>query len=159
MRRIKIVAAGKIKDRALAEMIGEYVKRLGKFCSLEIIETQDESVPAFAGAETIQKHLRVEAERLLDRIKPGAYVISLDISGKEPDSPALAKMIDGLAATAAELVFVIGGSHGLHREVLNRSNYVMSLSKLTFPHQLARLILLEQLFRSFKIINNETYHK
>lgn len=159
MQKVRILAVGGLKERALAELAGEYVKRLGKYCSLEISEVRDESISARESEAGVQKGLLAEAGRLLERLKPESYVIALDMRGKAPGSPELAAIIDSLAGKRAETVFVIGGSHGLHRGVLARADYILSMSNLTFPHQLARLILLEQLYRSYKIINRETYHK
>ena len=159
MQKIKIIAVGKLREQALTQLTGEYIKRLGKFCSIEVIEVADESGPARENGPEIQRRLLVEATRILDRLKSGAYIIALDMAGNAPDSVELSKKIGSLAGLYSEVVYIIGGSHGLHGDVLKRSDYILSLSHLTFPHQLTRLILLEQIYRSYKIINNETYHK
>jgi 23S rRNA (pseudouridine1915-N3)-methyltransferase len=159
MLKIKIIAVGKIKEPALSELIAEYVKRLGKYCAIDIIEVPDESVSARESEAVITRRRLNEAERILERLRAGAYVIALDIRGESPDSLELSKKIETLTGQYQEIIFIIGGSHGLHRDVLTRSKYILSMSNFTFPHQLARLILLEQLYRSFKILNNETYHK
>ena len=159
MLKINIVAVGKIKERALSMMIGEYSKRLGRYCALRIIEAPDESVSARESEASIQRHLSDEAGRVLGLLRADAYIVALDIKGNPIDSIGLAQKLGALAGRYPEITFIIGGSHGLHPDVLSRSDYVLSMSELTFPHQLARLILLEQLYRSFKIINNETYHK
>ena len=159
MLKIKIIAVGKLGERALSALTGEYAKRLGRYCSLDIIEVMDESVSARDSEALIIRRLSSEAGRVLERIRADAYVVALDIKGESIDSVELSKKINALAGLYPEVAFVIGGSHGLHPDVLTRSDYILSLSRLTFPHQLARLILLEQLYRSFKILNNETYHK
>ena len=159
MLRIKIVAVGKLKERALTETADDYAKRLSRYCSIEIIEVADESISAHESNAVIVRRLGDEARRVLDRVKAGAYVVALDMSGDAPDSVGFSKQLASLSGLYPEIVFIIGGSHGLHADVLARADYVLSLSKLTFPHRLARLILLEQLYRAFKIINGETYHK
>jgi len=159
MQKIRIVAIGKLKEKALAELAGEYIKRLGRYCTLEIIELQDESVPANESDAGVMKSLHIEAVRIFEKLRPGAYTIALDMRGKAPDSETFAGMLQSLANTHPEIEIIIGGSHGLHHEVLARAGYIMSMSNLTFSHQLARVIILEQLYRAHKIINNETYHK
>jgi len=159
MIKIKVVAAGRIKERALSELIGEYAKRLSKYCTLTIVEVPDESVAARESEADVRRGLLAESGRLLGRIAAGEYVIALDIKGDATDSPGFSKMLNDLAARHSALAFVIGGSNGLHPDVISRADRALSLSRLTFPHQLARLILLEQIYRAFKINNNETYHK
>ena len=163
MHKIKIIAVGKIKERPLTELFGEYIKRLGRYCSLDIIEVLDESVSAHENAADIQKHLRAEADRLLERLRSvariGAYKIALDIKGHSLDSINFASKLNYLVDHFQEIIFIIGGSHGLHNNVLSYADYTFSMSELTFPHQLARLILVEQIYRAYKIIGNETYHK
>lgn len=159
MLKIKIIATGKIKEPALGAMIGEYVKRLGKYCTLGIIEVHDESIPAKEGQAVIEKRIHAEAVRILERLKPDSYVIALDVGGDAPDSNAFAQKLGGLTGRYVETAFIIGGSHGLHESVLARADYVMSMSNLTFPHQMARLIIMEQIYRAFKILSKETYHK
>ncbi|MCL2057920.1 MAG: 23S rRNA (pseudouridine(1915)-N(3))-methyltransferase RlmH [Oscillospiraceae bacterium] len=157
--KIKIVAVGKIKERALSELIAEYVKRLGRYCSLEIVEVADESISARESGPGVMKFLHIEAGRVLERLRAGSYAIALDMGGAVLDSVAFAGKLDALSGHYPEIAFIIGGSHGLHPDVLECADFVLSMSKLTFPHQLARLLVLEQLYRAFKIINNETYHK
>jgi len=159
MQKIRILAIGKLKEKDLAGLTGEYVKRLGKFCALEITELQDESVPANESEAGIKKSLHTEAARILEKLRPNAYTVALDMRGKAPCSVDFADMMQSLSVRYPEIIFIIGGSHGLHPDVLARADYILSMSNMTFPHQLARLILLEQLFRAYKIINNETYHK
>ena len=159
MLKIKIIAVGKLGEQALSALASEYAKRLGRYCSLEIAEVADERVSARDSEATILRRLSDEAGRVLERLRTEAYVVALDIKGKSIDSVEFSQKINTLAGSYPEIIFIIGGSHGLHPDVLARSDYILSLSRLTFPHQLTRLILLEQLYRSFKIINNETYHK
>jgi len=159
MLKIKIAAVGKIKERALSELTGEYIKRLGRYCAPEVIEIPDEAVSARESGAGILRHTQAEAERILARVKAEPYVVALDIKGAAPDSAAFAENLRSLALRYPAVTFVIGGSNGLHPSVIARADYIMSMSNMTFPHQLARLVLLEQLYRAFKIINNETYHK
>jgi len=159
MLRITVVAVGKIKSRALTELIGEYVVRLSKFCALTIIETPDEQISARDGEAEIIRRTLAEAGGILGRLRDGAYIVALDMNGDAPDSLRMAKKLADASIRYPEIIFIVGGSHGLHPVVTKRADYILSMSNLTFPHQLARLILLEQLYRSFKINNNETYHK
>ena len=159
MQKIKILAVGKIKERALADLAGEYSKRLGRYCALETVELQDESVGARESGAEIIKHTRAEAGRVMERLKQDAYVIALDMKGRALRSEEFADTLRALFGLRPEIAFVVGGSHGLHPDVTARADFVLSLSNLTFPHQLARVILLEQIYRALKIINNETYHK
>ena len=160
MYRIKIVAVGKIKERALSELTGEYLKRLGRYCAVEIIEIANESVSARASDADIRNHQLAEADRILGRLRAGEYIIALDMSGQALSSTGFAKKLESLAAGPYScVVFVIGGSYGLHPDVLARADFIWSFSELTFPHLLARVLLLEQLYRANKIICNETYHK
>ena len=153
------MAIGKIKERALSELNGEYIKRLGKYCALEIVELAEENITARESEGGIKRGLLAEAARIIDKLRPGAYTVALDMGGDAPDSAGVAGMLRTVAIRHPEIIFIIGGSHGLHPDVLAKADYVLSMSNMTFPHQLARLILLEQLFRAFKINNNETYHK
>ena len=158
--KITLITVGKIKEKYLKDAIAEYTKRLSKYCKLEIIEVADEKTPDNA-SETVEEQIRSkEADRILKNIKDDAYVITLEINGKQLTSEELANKIDALGIQGtSHIVFIIGGSIGLGREVLQRSNYALSFSKMTFPHQLMRVILLEQIYRSYRIINNEPYHK
>jgi len=158
--KITILCVGKIKEQFFRDAIGEYFKRLGRYCVPEIIEVPDEKTPDGASA-ALEKQIRdKEGEQLLTRIKEGAYVISLAIKGKKLSSEGMAAMIEDLGINGkAHLVFVIGGSLGLSEKVLNRSDMLLSFSDMTFPHQLMRVILLEQIYRSYKIIKQEPYHK
>ena len=147
---IKIVCVGKVKEQFFREAINEYLKRLNKYTKIEIIELNDEN-----NGDILKK----ESESILKNINDKDYVITLEIEGKEINSLELSKKIDETLIINSNIVFVIGGSLGLDDKVKERSNYKLSFSKLTFPHQLFRIILLEQIYRSFKIINNESYHK
>ena len=158
--KITILTVGKIKEKYLKDAIAEYSKRLSKYCKLEIVEVADEKTPDNA-SEVVEEQIRTkEAERLLKYVKYGAYVVTLEISGKQLTSEKLAEKIDTLGIQGtSHIIFIIGGSIGLGQEVLTRSNYALSFSKMTFPHQLMRVILLEQVYRSYRIINGEPYHK
>ena len=158
--RITIVAVGKIKEKYLTMGIDEYAKRLSRYCKLDIIELPDEKTPDNASpAEELQIKKR-EGERILKNIKDGAYVIALAIEGKQISSTDLADKIQSLGVNGeSHLVFVIGGSLGLDDAVIKRADYLLSFSKMTFPHQLMRMVLLEQVYRGYRIINGEPYHK
>ena len=158
--KITILTVGKIKETYLKDAILEYKKRLGSYCRLELIEVPDEKVPDKAG-EALNESIRgKEADRLLKHIKDDMFVITLEIQGKMLSSEELADKLGSLALTGkSSIAFVIGGSIGLGKAVIGRSDYALSFSKMTFPHQLMRVILLEQIYRSFKILKGETYHK
>ena len=158
--KIKIIAVGKIKENYLKEGIGEYLTRLSPYAKTEIIEVMDSKVKDNPNESDILKVINEEGERILSKIKQGEYVINLDLNKKEFDSVEFSKFInDKMVEGGASITFVIGGSYGLSNKVKERANYSISLSKMTFLHQMTRLILLEQIYRSFKILNNETYHK
>ncbi len=148
---IKIVCTGKIKEKYFTLAILEYLKRLSKYTKIDIIEVRDEA--------NSEKALKVEGERILKHIKDSEYVVTLDIDGKMLSSLEFANKINQTLINNSNITFVIGGSYGLSDEVKEKSNYALSFSKMTFPHQLFRIILLEQIYRAFKILNNETYHK
>ena len=148
---IKIICVGKIKEKYFVSAINEYLKRLSKYVKIDIVEIKDE-----ARAEVA---LKIEGEKILSKIKDDEYVIALDIAGEKISSIDFAKKIDKVFNNNSKLTFVIGGSYGLSQEVKKRSNYLLSFSKMTFPHQLFRVILLEQIYRAYKINNNESYHK
>lgn len=158
--RITVVAVGKIKEKYLKDGIAEYCKRLSKYCKLEIIEVADERTPDHASG-TVEDMIRAkEAERILKLIREDAYVVTLEIGGKQLSSEELAGTIDELGIRGiSHIMFVIGGSIGLGEAVLQRSDFALSFSKMTFPHQLMRMILLEQVYRSYRIIYGEPYHK
>lgn len=158
--KITLITVGKIKEKYLKDAIAEYSKRLSRYCKLEIIEVADEKTPDHA-SESVEDAIRSkEAERIQKYIKEDAHVITLEIGGKQLASEELAEKIDKLGIQGvSHIIFIIGGSIGLGREVLPRSDYALSFSKMTFPHQLMRVILLEQIYRSYRIINGEPYHK
>ena len=158
--KITVITVGKIKEKYLRDAIAEYAKRLSRYCKLEIIEVADEKTPDQA-SETVEEQIRdKEGERILKYIRDDMYVITLEIGGKMLSSEELADKINMLGIQGqSSVAFVIGGSIGLGREVLKRSDYALSFSKMTFPHQLMRVILLEQVYRSYRIINREPYHK
>jgi len=148
---IKIICVGKIKEKFYREAIDEYKKRLSKYTKLEIIEIMDEA--------NIEKALKVEGNKISNYIKDNDYVITMEIDGQMLSSLEFASKISNTFITSSNIVFVIGGSYGLDDSIKKRSNYALSFSKMTFPHQLFRVILLEQIYRAFKINNNENYHK
>ncbi len=158
--KITVITVGKIKEKYLKDAIAEYSKRLSKYCKLEIIEVADEKTPDNA-SEVVEDAIRAkEAERILKYVKDDAFVITLEINGKQLSSEELADKIDKLGVQGtSHIIFIIGGSIGLGQEVLQKSNYALSFSKMTFPHQLMRVVLLEQIYRSYRIINGEPYHK
>ena len=158
--KITICCVGKIKEKFYSQAIEEYSKRLSKYCKLEIKEAADEKTPDSA-SDTVNRMIEEkEGDRLLSFIKDDSYVIALAIDGKMLDSVELSEKIDNLMLSGkSDIVFVIGGSLGLDKRVLDRADYKLSFSKMTFPHQLMRVILLEQIYRSFRIMKNEPYHK
>lgn len=156
---IKIISVGKIKEKYLLSGINEYLKRLSKYTKIETIELKDEKAPENLSDKDIQKVKDIEGERILEKIK-NEYVIVLAIEGEMIDSLSLAKkLIEIQTYHHSDISFIIGGSLGLSRDVIKRSNYQLSFSRLTFPHQLMKLILLEQIYRAFRINHNEPYHK
>lgn len=157
---IKIICLGKIKEKSLASLIDEYKKRISKYSNIEIIELADEPIPDSVSLKEASNIKKIECEKINKYIKSNDYVITLDLTGKELTSEELSKKIQNITLNGSSTIdFIIGGSLGLTEDFVTNSDYVLSFSKLTFPHQLIRLFLLEQIFRSFKIINNETYHK
>lgn len=151
---IKIIAVGKVKDKHLSALIEDYVKRIFRYHKIEVIEVKDEPI-----TDSEKAVLDKEGQRALAKIDANDYVILLDLHGKSIDSLSLAAKIDSLFNTHSKIAFVIGGSLGLSEELLRRADERIKLSDLTFLHQMTRLILLEQIYRSFKILNHETYHK
>lgn len=147
---IKIICIGKIKEDYLKKGIEEYKKRITKYSRIEIIELDDES-----NGNILEK----ERDKILKHINERDYIITLEINGNNIDSVELSKKIESIYLNYSNITFIIGGSYGLHDDIKNKSNYALSFSKLTFPHQLFRMMLLEQIYRSFKISHNETYHK
>ncbi|MCI8983993.1 MAG: 23S rRNA (pseudouridine(1915)-N(3))-methyltransferase RlmH [Hungatella sp.] len=158
--KITVIGVGKVKERFFEEAIKEYQKRLGRYCRLEIIQVGDEKTPDGAGLALEDQIRDREGQRILSHIKDGAYVIALAIEGRMLDSEELAKKIENLGVKGtSHVIFVIGGSLGLSGQVMDRADYHLSFSKMTFPHQLMRVILLEQIYRACRILNHEPYHK
>jgi 23S rRNA (pseudouridine1915-N3)-methyltransferase len=157
---ISIITVGKIKEKYLRDAMEEYSKRLKRYCKLEVIEVQDEKTPDNASEKEELQIKAKEGEAILKNIKDNMYVIALAIEGKMLSSEELAGLIKDLGVKGdSNIAFVIGGSLGLSKEVINRADYKLSFSKMTFPHQLMRVILLEQIYRGFRINSNEPYHK
>ena len=149
---IKIICVGKIKEKYLRDAVDEYIKRLSKYTKLEIIQLPDVDYE-------LKKTLEIEKSNILKNIKTGDYNILLDLEGRELTSIDFAKTIAKIRIENSNINFIIGGSYGVHDDIKKLVNDRISFSKLTFPHQLFRVILLEQIYRSFKILNNEEYHK
>lgn len=150
---IKIITVGQIKEKYLKDAVDEYKKRISKYTNLEIIEVKDE------GLVEESKTLKIEAERIEKHLNDKDYIITLEIEGKEYTSPEFAEKLRTIQIENSNIVFIIGGSYGLSDEIKNKSKLHLSFSKMTFPHQLFRVLLLEQIFRAYKINNNESYHK
>lgn len=160
MNRITIVAVGKIKEKYFTDAVREYEKRLSRYCRLTVIETADEKTPDKAAPALEEQIRRTEGERILSKIPGGAYVIALDLNGKMMDSVEFAHHVQKLALYGeSHIVFVIGGSLGLHECVCARADEKLSFGRMTYPHQMMRVILLEQIYRCFRINANEPYHK
>lgn len=158
--RITCITVGKLKEKYFTMAIEEYAKRLSRYCKLEIIELPDEKTPDHASERLEEQIKQKEGERILKSIKEGSYVIALAIEGKQLDSVELSDKIKKLSIDGnSHITFLIGGSLGLSKEVLARADEKLSFSKMTFPHQLMRVILLEQIYRAYRIINGEPYHK
>jgi 23S rRNA (pseudouridine1915-N3)-methyltransferase len=157
---IKIISVGKLKEKYLTAGISEYVKRLGGYAKIQLIEVADEKAPENLSESEMMQVKEKEGERILAKIKDQEYVYALAIEGKNPSSESFAKQLDQLAVQGkSQFVFVIGGSLGLSQAVMNRSNTQISFGKMTYPHQLMRLILVEQIYRAFRINKGEPYHK
>ena len=158
--KITCVVVGKIKEKYFTDAIKEYSKRLSRYCKLEILELADEKTPDGASEAEELAIREKEGERILKALKDDAYVIALAIEGKMLDSVELSKKIESLGISGtSHIAFVIGGSLGLAPAVMKRADYALSFSRMTFPHQLMRVVLLEQLYRSYRILKNEPYHK
>lgn len=157
---ITIISVGKLKEKYLKQGINEYLKRLSTYAKVKIVEVADEKAPETLSEKEEEEVKQKEGERILGKISPDTYVITLDLQGKMITSEQLAGKLDELATYGkSKVAFVIGGSLGLSETVRKRSNYALSFSKMTFPHQLMRLILLEQVYRGFRIMRGEPYHK
>lgn len=158
--KITIIGVGKIKEKYFTLAIEEYTKRLSRYCKLEIIEVSDEKTPDQASEAEENQIKKAEGDRILKYIKDGAYTIALAIEGSMLSSTELADRINQLGVSScSHIIFVIGGSLGLSNEVLGKADYKLSFSKMTFPHQMMRVILLEQIYRAYRINSNEPYHK
>ncbi|MDR0934926.1 MAG: 23S rRNA (pseudouridine(1915)-N(3))-methyltransferase RlmH [Erysipelotrichaceae bacterium] len=158
--KIKLLAIGKIKERYFVDAINEYLKRLSRYVEVEIIELSDEPVKQLPNAKDIGRAVDIEGEKIYKNIKENDYVITLDLNKKEYESGIFADFIKNkFDNNGAHLTFVIGGSYGLSNKIKERANDSISLSKMTFTHQMSRVIFLEQVYRAFKILNNEVYHK
>lgn len=150
---IKIICVGKIKEKFFKEAVLEYVKRIQKYTKIEIIEVNDVDL------NNPSLNLEKERDNILKYINPKDFIVTLEIEGQQKNSEELAYFIDKTLISSPVITFIIGGSYGLHQDIKDRSNLKLSFSRLTFPHQLFRIVLLEQIYRSFKILNNESYHK
>lgn len=158
--KITIICVGKLKEDFYKKAVSEYAKRLGRYCRLEIIEVADEKTPENAGPVMDEQIKEREAARILKHVKEDAYVFTLEIIGSQPDSLAFSRMLSRLTIQGkSHFQFIIGGSLGLHKSVSLAANQAVSFSNMTFPHQLMRVILLEQIYRSYRIMNGEPYHK
>ena len=158
MLNINIICVGKVKEKYLKDAILEYSKRLSKYCKLNITEIADEPIPSNLSDKLAENIKDVEGNKILNSIK-NSFIISLDLNGKEYSSEKFAEKINNISLNSSNITFIIGGSLGLSKEVINNSNELICFSKMTFPHQLIRVFLLEQIFSAFKINNNETYHR
>ena len=159
MIHINIICVGKLKENYLKDAINEYCKRLSKYCKLDIIEIADEQIPNNINDKISNNIKNIEGSKIINYLK-NSYVISLDLKGKQYSSENLNKKLEDISLFInSNITFIIGGSLGLSDEVLEKSNELICFSKMTFPHQLIRVFLLEQIFRAFKIQNNETYHR
>ena len=159
MLSINIICIGKIKENFFKDAINEYSKRLSKYCNLTITELSDEKIPSKVNNKIIENIKNIEGKKILDHLKKDSYIICLDLHGKQFSSEEFSSKIDSIALNYnSSITFIIGGTLGISDEVLNSANEKICFSKMTFPHQLIRIFLLEQLFRAFKISNNETYH-
>ncbi|WP_244834119.1 23S rRNA (pseudouridine(1915)-N(3))-methyltransferase RlmH [Clostridium sp. BJN0001] len=157
---VTLITVGKLKEKYLKQAVDEYSKRLSRYCKLNIIELQDEKTPENASEKEEDNIKEKEGKLILNKIKDNSYVVALDLKGKHLTSVEFSKFISDCTVMGnSDIAFVIGGSLGLSSEVLKRANYKLCFSKMTFPHQLFRVMLLEQIYRAFRIMKNEPYHK
>lgn len=159
MVHINVICVGKIKESFFRDGVLEYSKRLSRFCNLNIIELLDEKIPEKTNEKIELSIKEKEGLNILSHIRKDSYVIGLDLGGKEMNSISFSNKLQNITQNNSNITFIIGGSLGLSKEVLNSCNELICFSKMTFPHQLIRIFLLEQIYRAFKISNNETYHK
>ncbi len=158
--KMTVISVGKLKERYLREGIGEYAKRLSRFCDLQLIEVEDEQAPDSLSAAQEEHVKKKESARIISKLKEGTYLIVMDVKGCKKSSEDFAAALQAsFTGGRSNITFVIGGSLGLDPELIKKADLRLSLSDMTFPHQLTRLVLLEQLFRAFKILGGETYHK
>ena len=158
--KITIISVGKVKEKFYRDALSEYEKRLSRYCKFQIVEVADEKTPDKASAIEEEQIKEKEADRILSHIKEDAFVITLEIQGKKLDSVSFANLLEQKAVHGiSHIQFIIGGSLGLHQKVSSRSDYKLSFSDMTFPHQLMRVILAEQIYRAYRIISGEPYHK
>jgi len=158
--QIQIISVGKLKEKYLKDAVAEYIKRLSRFCKIDIIEVPEEKVPETLSVQEEEQVRRREAEKIRNVLSKNTLMIVMDLKGEQPDSLQLSqKLSSWMLQGRSSLSFIIGGSIGLDRQLVKEADYNLCLSNMTFPHQIVRVILLEQIYRCFKIINNETYHK
>lgn len=156
---INVICVGKIKEKYFTDAITEYSKRLSRFVKLNIIEVTDEKIPDNASAKEMEIVKKKEGERILSKLPANSFAVTLCVEGKELSSTELATKLSDISMTSSNITFIIGGSLGLSDDVKSASQLRLSFGRITLPHQLIRVVLLEQLYRAFKINNNETYHK
>lgn len=159
MLNIQIICIGKLKENYLKEAIKEYAKRLSRYCKLDIVELSDEKIPEKLNESIAHEIKTKECDLILRSIKKDSHIIALDLTGKQFSSEEFSSEIEKISMTSSQITFIIGGSLGLTHELLALCHQKISFSKMTFPHQLIRVFLLEQIFRAFKIANGETYHR
>lgn len=159
MLTIDIICVGKLKEKYLKEAIAEYEKRLSRYCKIHILELPDEKIPEKLNTSLINEIKEKECNSILSHIKKDSYIICLDLKGKVFSSEEFSKQIENLSMQTSHITFIIGGSLGLTDTLLKNANLKICFSKMTFPHQLIRIFLVEQIFRAFKIANGETYHR
>ena len=160
MLNIKIICVGKLKEKFFADAAGEYIKRIGRYAKLDVVEVSDKSIPDSAGEKQQQQVLAAEADAILAKVPAGAYVVALCVEASQLSSEQFAERLAQCAVDGKSCIaFIIGGSLGLHERVKSRADLRLGFSKMTLPHQLMRVVLLEQVYRAFKILGNETYHK
>lgn len=159
MISINIICVGKIKENFFKDAILEYSKRLSKYCKLDILELPDEKIPDKTNPSIENSIKEKECNNIINHLKTDSYIIALDLKGKELSSENFSKKLDNISMQNSKITFIIGGSLGLTDKLLNMCNEKICFSQMTFPHQLIRIFLIEQIYRAFKISNNETYHK
>ncbi|PRO66394.1 23S rRNA (pseudouridine(1915)-N(3))-methyltransferase RlmH [Alkalicoccus urumqiensis] len=158
--QITIISVGKLKEKYLKQGIAEFEKRLSSYCRLQLVEVNDEQAPETMSEKEVEQVKDKEGERILSKVKPGQHVIALDLAGRQRTSEAFARELEQLSIHGkSQIAFIIGGSNGLSQSVLSRADDRISFSHMTFPHQLMKLILVEQVYRAFRIMKGEPYHK